>query len=59
VAKKSYPLLENLIAMKLIYLDENEYVGIASDGTEVNLGYIGNEKRIEYYLQSNPTPSTW
>jgi len=54
-----YPILEQLIKSGDIFLDEDEYVGIASNGDEVSLGYVGQELRIEYYLQSHPTSNTW
>lgn len=36
-----------------------EYVGTASDGTDVNLGNVGEEKALESYLRDNPTPDKW
>jgi hypothetical protein len=52
--------LERLIEEGLIWIDKNEYVGRASDKTEVGFGVVGmDEERINWYLTYHNTPYTW
>lgn len=53
------PILGGLIASGHIKVDKGEYVGIASDGKEVNIGWVGDEVRAERYLKAHPSPSDW
>ncbi len=49
-------LLARLMATGVVYFDR-EYVGVASDGTEVSIG-TDKESALRY-LASHPTPDTW
>ena len=51
--------LDALIAAGTVWVDDGEYVGRASDGTEVSLGYVGDEPAVARYLAANPTPERW
>lgn len=61
------PLLKAAIDRNEVYLDGDEYVGRAQylDATqqrhasEVLLGNVGDEERIESYLKDRPTPADW
>jgi hypothetical protein len=59
--RRTATLLMERMREGLIKLDPKtgEYVGIASDGTEVIMGRAGEEEQLERYLRSNPHPSTW
>ena len=54
-----HPLLDALIIKRKIWFDDNgqEFVGLASDGVIVSLGY--DEMSIENYLFHCPTPDKW
>lgn len=51
--------LQELMESGLIWYDKDdmEYVGKASDGTEVSLGCV--ESEINTYLDHRPTPEQW
>lgn len=51
--------LEQLLESGLVYSDGNNYIGKASDGQEVAIGTVGDEKRTNEYLESYPSPSDW
>lgn len=53
------PRLQTLMALGHIKLIDSEYVGIASDGTEVNIGDANYCDAIEIYLANNSTPEEW
>lgn len=50
--------LDKLIKSGDIRIDRGEYVGKAKDGVEVLIGEVGDEARIETYLQEYP-PDKW
>lgn len=50
-------LLDKLIADGIVWVDGNEYVGRASDGAEVNIGW--NRKSAETYVEFHPSPAEW
>ena len=52
-------MLEKLLAEGIIWVEELNYVGRASDGVIVGLGAVGHEKALELYLATHPTPDTW
>lgn len=54
-------VLDRLTRDGYIKVDEStrEYVGLASDGNEVCLGWIGGEDTLCVYLVSHPSPSDW
>jgi hypothetical protein len=57
---KPGPRLEALLASGIVWKDHSEFVGKASDGTEVQIGNdADNPARIESYLASNPGPENW
>ena len=56
------PRLCELLASGDIWIDEEfgmEYVGLASDGVEVNIGTVGQEDALEWLLSLKPTPEDW
>lgn len=65
--KAQWPILGSLMESGVIYREGNEYVGKASDGAIVSLGYStrdltgrwSGEEALENYLRSHPTPDTW
>lgn len=61
LAIATHPTPELLLANGTIWVsdDHSEYVGNASDGTEVNLGYEFEKDATERYLVAHPTPDTW
>lgn len=52
-------ILESLLADGAIWLEGREYIGRASDGTEVALGSKDREDTIVQYLAIRPTPDDW
>ncbi len=52
-------ILEALIRRGHVWVDGNEYVGKASDGVEVRLGSVGEERILGVYLLTHRTPDTW
>ena len=40
-------------------VENREFVGTASDGTEVTLGEFDNPGSLMRYLKDHPTPDTW
>ena len=55
----SETILKKLLKDKIIFIEEDYYVGKASDNEEVILGNVGYEDDIEKYLKAHPTPDTW
>lgn len=52
------PILNQLLQEGSVWKEKDgEYVGLASDGLAVNLGYV--EENVESYLSDHPTPDTW
>jgi hypothetical protein len=51
--------LRGALSDRYVFIDEGAYVGIASDGQEVLLGYFGDEKSIEKFLRRFPGPREW
>ena len=51
--------LGRLLGNKVIAIEDNYYIGKASDGVWVQLGEVGREKDLEEYLASCPTPDRW
>ena len=51
--------LKMLLANKIIEIEDNYYIGKASDGIWVQLGEIGAEDQLELYLETYPTPDKW
>ena len=55
-----HPILDSRIADGTIFsISNGEYIGQASDGVFVQMGYVGDEERLEKYLTANPTPDMW
>lgn len=54
-----HPILSSLLERRTIYVDNEEYVGVASDGTKLGMGVVGAERNLESYLKEHPTPDTW
>jgi hypothetical protein len=53
-------MLAKLIDAGLIWLDDQTYVGRASDGVVVQFGLLGmDEQHIEHYLSDYPGPENW
>ena len=52
-------LIGNLVHSGKMFMEDGEYVGIASDGVQVILGTVGEEDRLARYLTDHPTPDTW
>ena len=52
-------LIEELIRNGHAWIEGQEYIGRASDGVEVGLGMLGDEKAMYAYLGEHPTPDTW
>lgn len=59
INSKNYPQLNAMLNSGDIFIDKNDYVGIASDGDRVTIGWVGRESEIEDYLSSYPTPEDW
>ncbi len=53
------PLLAAHVASGVIYSDNGEYFGIASDGIHVLMGNVGQEDALEAYLGDYPQPADW
>lgn len=53
------PILEGLEAKGIVWMEDGKYVGRASDGVVVDLGYAGYREEVERYLNDHPTPDTW
>jgi hypothetical protein len=53
------PRLAALMKSGKVFKDRGEYVGVADDGTEVSIGNVGEEAKVEKYLEAHPTPDTW
>ena len=51
--------LQEYINNGTIWIEDDEYVGKASDGIIVGLGSVGEEERMERYLKACPTPDKW
>lgn len=52
-----WPKIAELIEQGCIFWDRNSFVGIASDGVQVNLGHCPNQ--LSDFLKSRPTPNFW
>jgi len=51
---------KELIESGIIWIDEDfNYVGMAADGEEVILGNVGEEDKVERYLQDYPETNQW
>lgn len=67
--EKKYPKISALLAQNDLFIENDEIVGTASDGTIVSMckiclsGYPKDDKyvldTVENYLNNNPTPDTW
>lgn len=55
---KPSPLGE-LLEKQIVTVKNGTYMGVAADGKEVQLGNVGEEKKINEYLAKHPSPSTW
>lgn len=55
----TFTRLEELMAEGSIFKDGGTYMGICSNGVEVQLNVEGQEEQLESYLQSYPNPSDW
>jgi hypothetical protein len=53
------PMLAVHLGSGHIYSDKGEYFGIASDGTHVLMGNVGQEDALEAYLDDYPQPACW
>jgi hypothetical protein len=53
------PVLDTLLASGVVRVVDREYVGRASDGSEVNLGCVHYPESAERYLTAHPTPESW
>ncbi len=57
---KGRAILAALREAGTVYVSEHgEYVGLARDGQEVNLGSVGFEDGMFSYLVEYPTPDRW
>jgi hypothetical protein len=59
---KPTPILDALLASKVIRIEKGEFVAIAKDGTEVSLGCAAipeDFQAAERYLAAYPTPDMW
>lgn len=53
------PNLDNAINNGWVRIEDGEYIGTATDGTEISLGYKRDLQAAERYLAACPTPDTW
>ena len=51
--------LKELMESGIIWIEDGTYIGMASDGVEVQLGIVGEEKRLEKYLEACPETNQW
>ena len=59
-AMKKLPLLRAFIDEGIVrVLDDGTIVGVAADGTEVQIGDTSHLDATEKYLQDHPTPHGW
>jgi len=56
---EDYDYIKFLIANKVIEIEDNYYIGKASDGVWVQLGEVGYEEELNKYLDACPTPDRW
>ena len=59
VTRADVDLLDAYVKGGHVWIDGNEVVGLASDGTVVSLGSIFSGSTIASYLRANPTPHQW
>lgn len=60
--REAFPCLNDALTSGDAWLDGDELVGRAKDGTVVQLGCLWDAKGIrsaESYLSTHPTPDTW
>lgn len=51
--------LKDYMDSGVVYVDDTNYIGIASDGVHVILGDIDDLTSIENYLAAYPNPDNW
>ena len=51
--------LETLIDAGSVHIEDDAYIGTASDEVDVVLGNVGNESTVLLYLAQFPAPSDW
>ena len=51
------PTLDRLAAAGMVWYADGEWIGRASDGTEVSFG--AEREGAERYLQAHPSPTEW
>lgn len=56
---KRTPRLHALVLRAAIQLDGQTYIGRAGDGEIVELGTVGDERQLERYLETHPSPTDW
>lgn len=54
-----FPILNALINSGVVHVEDGYYVGKASDGEWVTIGWTGDTDDAERYLKDHPTPDTW
>jgi len=54
-----FPRLSAFLHSKEIQIEDNYYIGLASDNTWVQIGEVGYEDEAEKYLAACPKPSDW
>lgn len=66
--ENKYPKIARLLGEGILFVENNDLVGKASDGTILSMcsGLMGVKKydkktldNLEHYLASHPTPDTW
>ncbi len=51
--------LKALLLKGTVWIEDDEYLGRASDGVVISLGVVGHESGAERYLRANPIPDKW
>ncbi len=57
--EKGKAVLEALLRSGAVWIEDEEYLGTASDGETVFLGSEGLEDSIYRYLSDRPLPEQW
>lgn len=59
INKEPTPILDKFLDDGIVWVEDGEYVGKASDGTVVSLGNFHDPGIVEIYLKHNQDPSNW
>lgn len=52
-------ILEDLIAARTVKIENDAYIGLATDGVWVHLSHVDDKIELYEYLYDNPIPEKW